>query len=208
MPPDNPPIAAEHSAIRARAEARAKDEGVAFRGFLRPTEAWALFKAGEIALVDTRTLAERDLVGYVPGSIVIEWYDYPAKKRNDRFLEQLREKVEPDRPVAFLCRSGVRSKHAATLAAAERLRLRVRCPQWLRGRQERVRTAHRQRLARRRACRGGRTDADSGPTQGANVAAAHRVGRGSPRASRSRGRNIQRLRACRAAGSPRAVLTP
>ena len=27
-----------------------------------------------------------------------------------------RKKVEPDRPVAFLCRSGVRSKEAATLA--------------------------------------------------------------------------------------------
>ena len=118
MPPDTTAdTETGHSAIRARAEARAKDEGVAFRGFLRPAEAWALFKDGEIALVDTRTLAERDLVGYVPGSIVIEWYDYPAKKRNDRFLEQLREKVEPDRPVAFLCRSGVRSKHAATLAA-------------------------------------------------------------------------------------------
>ena len=103
--------------IRARAEARAKDEGVPFRGFLMPAETWALFKEGEIELVDTRTLAERDLIGYVPGSISIEWYDYPAKTRNERFLEQLREKVEPDRAVAFLCRSGVRSKHAATLAA-------------------------------------------------------------------------------------------
>ena len=118
MPPEDfADSAAELSTIRARAEARAKDGGVAFRGFLQPAEAWALFKAGEIALVDTRTLAERDLVGYVPGSIVIEWYDYPGKKRNDRFLEQLREKVEQDRPVAFLCRSGVRSKLAAALAA-------------------------------------------------------------------------------------------
>ena len=89
-----------------------------FRGLLTPVETWALFKQGEIALVDTRTLAERDLVGYVPGSIVIEWYDYPAKRRNERFLEQLREKVEADRPVAFLCRSGVRSNDAAKLAAA------------------------------------------------------------------------------------------
>ena len=115
MPPDD---AADRAAILARAQARAKDESASFRGLLTPVETWSLFKQGEIALVDTRTLAERDLVGYVPGSIVIEWYDYPAKRRNERFLEQLREKVEPDRPVAFLCRSGVRSKHAATLAAA------------------------------------------------------------------------------------------
>jgi rhodanese-related sulfurtransferase len=103
--------------IRARALARAKADGVAFRGFLTPAETWELFKNGEIVLVDTRTVAERDLIGYVPGSIAIEWYDYPAKKRNERFVEQLGEKVEPGRPVAFLCRSGVRSKQAATLAA-------------------------------------------------------------------------------------------
>jgi rhodanese-related sulfurtransferase len=114
MPPEG---SAELAAIRARAEARARDEGVPFRGFLLPSEAWTLFKQGEVALVDTRTLAERDLIGYVPGSIPIEWYDYPAKKPNGDFLAQLRNKVEPDRPVAFLCRSGVRSKQAATLAA-------------------------------------------------------------------------------------------
>ncbi|MEO8345496.1 MAG: rhodanese-like domain-containing protein [Betaproteobacteria bacterium] len=122
MPPESPSAqvagqAVDLDAIRASAEARARAEGVPFRGFLLPDEAWALFKEGEIVLVDTRTLAERDLIGYVPGSISIEWYDYPAKQRNARFLEQLREKVEPDRPVAFLCRSGVRSKHAAILAA-------------------------------------------------------------------------------------------
>ena len=114
MPPED---ATDRAAILARAEARAKQEGVAFRGLLMPAETWALFKKGEIELVDTRTLAERDLVGYVPGSILIEWYDYPAKKRNERFLQVLREKVETDRPVAFLCRSGVRSNDAAKLAA-------------------------------------------------------------------------------------------
>ena len=115
MPPDD---ASDRAEILARAEARAAQEGVGFRGNLMPAETWALFKSGEIELVDTRTLAERDLVGYVPGSILIEWYDYPAKKRNERFLEQLRAKVEADRPVAFLCRSGVRSKDAANLAVA------------------------------------------------------------------------------------------
>jgi rhodanese-related sulfurtransferase len=113
MPPEE---AADRDAILARAEARAKGEGVAFRGLLMPTETWALFKRGEIELIDTRTRAERDLVGYVPGSILIEWYDYPAKKRNEGFVDELRKKAEPDRPVAFLCRSGVRSKEAATLA--------------------------------------------------------------------------------------------
>src|SRR5258705_1184807 len=64
MPPED---TTDSAAILARAEARAKQEGVAFRGLLMPEETWALFKKGEIELVDTRTLAERDLVGYVPG---------------------------------------------------------------------------------------------------------------------------------------------
>jgi len=115
MPSEDAP---DRAAILARAEARAKHAGVSFRGVLMPVETWELFRNGEIELVDTRTLAERDLVGYVPGSILIEWYDYPAKKRNERFLEQLREKVETDRPVAFICRSGVRSGNAAALATA------------------------------------------------------------------------------------------
>ena len=114
MPPE---AAANIAAIRVRAEARAAEEGVPFRGFLAPTEAWALFSRGELVLVDTRTRAERDLIGYVPGSLHIEWYDYPDKKMNAQFLDQLRAQVEPDRTVAFLCRSGVRSKLAATLAA-------------------------------------------------------------------------------------------
>jgi len=113
MPSDE---TADREAILARAEARAREEGVAFRGSLMPTETWALFKSGEIELIDTRTRAERDLVGYVPGSILIEWYDYPAKKRNERFVDELKKKAEPDRPVAFLCRSGVRSRDAAALA--------------------------------------------------------------------------------------------
>jgi rhodanese-related sulfurtransferase len=114
MPPED---ANDRAAIFARAEARAQERGALFRGFLTPSDAWALFSRGELELIDTRTLAERDLIGYIPGSVHIEWYDYPAKQRNEHFLDQLRARVEPDRPVAFICRSGVRSKHAATLAA-------------------------------------------------------------------------------------------
>jgi rhodanese-related sulfurtransferase len=114
MPPEEP---GDRAAIIVRAEARAQERGMPFRGILTPSEAWALFSRGELELIDTRTLAERDLIGYVPGSVHIEWYNYPDKKRNEHFLDQLRSRVEPDRPVAFLCRAGVRSKHAATLAA-------------------------------------------------------------------------------------------
>ena len=97
------------SAIFAAAAARARASGAPMQGLLTPAEAWQLFAAGAIDLIDTRTLAERDLIGYVPGTEHIEWYDYPGKVRNEHFLDQLRARVEPDRPVAFLCRSGVRS---------------------------------------------------------------------------------------------------
>lgn len=113
-----PPEADDVDAILDAAATRAQQGGAPMAGLLLPGEAWALYKAGAIEIVDTRTLAERDLVGYVPGSLPIEWYDYPAKKRNEAFLDQLRARVPPDRPVAFLCRSGVRSHHAAALATA------------------------------------------------------------------------------------------
>jgi rhodanese-related sulfurtransferase len=106
------------ASIFATAQQRAKDANAPMAGLLTPREAWTLLEAAAIHLVDTRTHAERDLIGYVPGSKPIEWYDYPAKARNAHFLDQLRARVEPDRPVAFLCRSGVRSQHAAVLATA------------------------------------------------------------------------------------------
>ncbi len=104
------------TSIFAAAAQRAKDANAPMAGLLTPREAWTLLEAGAIDLVDTRTNAERDLIGYVPGSKPIEWYDYPAKTRNAKFLDELRGAVVGDRPVAFLCRSGVRSSHAAALA--------------------------------------------------------------------------------------------
>lgn len=111
----------EHRALDAiftEAAHRARERQAPLQGLLTPRDAYALFAAGAIDIVDTRTAAERDLIGYVPGSIHVEWYDYPAKARNPHFLDQLASRVEPDRPVAFLCRSGVRSHHAAALATS------------------------------------------------------------------------------------------
>lgn len=114
MPPETDAV----DAILEAAAMRAQQGGAPMAGLLLPAEAWTLYKAGAIDIIDTRTLAERDLIGYVPGSLPIEWYDYPAKKRNEAFLDQLRARIPADRPVAFLCRSGVRSHHAAALATA------------------------------------------------------------------------------------------
>ena len=110
-------MAVDVAAVLAAAAARAREKNLGYAGALTPAEAAALFEAGALHIVDTRTRAERDLIGYVPGSIPIEWYDYPGKARNAGFIDELREAAEPGAPVAFLCRSGVRSNLAAALAA-------------------------------------------------------------------------------------------
>ena len=97
----------------------AKERGLKMRlpyaGALLPDEAHALMQKGA-KLVDVRTDAELHYVGSVPGSEAIEWNTYPEGQRNPAFLEQLAEVVRKDEPVMFLCRSGVRSHHAAIAA--------------------------------------------------------------------------------------------
>ncbi|MEW6689744.1 MAG: rhodanese-like domain-containing protein [Pseudomonadota bacterium] len=101
--------------IKQRARERAQSLKLPYAGALLPAEAHALMQAGA-RLVDVRTRAELDYVGRVPGSEAIQWNTYPEGQRNPAFLEQLAEAVKKDEPVMFLCRSGVRSHHAAAVA--------------------------------------------------------------------------------------------
>lgn len=103
--------------IRKRAKERGRKLKLPYAGALLPAEAYALMQTGA-KLVDVRTDAELHYVGSVPGSEAIEWNTYPEGQRNPAFLEQLAEAARKDEPVMFLCRSGVRSHHAA-IAAAE-----------------------------------------------------------------------------------------
>jgi rhodanese-related sulfurtransferase len=101
--------------IKQRARERAEKLGLPYAGALLPGEAYALMQKGA-KLVDVRTRAELHFVGSVPGSDTIEWNTYPEGHRNPAFLEELAEAVPTDQPVMFLCRSGVRSHHAAIVA--------------------------------------------------------------------------------------------
>ena len=103
--------------IRKQARERGQKLKLPYAGALLPAEAHALMENGA-KLVDVRTDAELHYVGSVPGSTAIEWNTYPEGQRNPAFLEQLEEAVRKDEPVMFLCRSGVRSHHAA-IAATE-----------------------------------------------------------------------------------------
>ena len=103
--------------IRKKARARGQQLKLPYAGALLPAEAHALMQEGA-KLVDVRTEAELHYVGSVPGSEAIEWNTFPEGQRNPAFLEQLAQAVRKDEPVMFLCRSGVRSHHAA-IAATE-----------------------------------------------------------------------------------------
>ena len=99
------------------AQARAHELGLPYAGALTPREAFDIWQLAPGAkLVDVRTRAEWDWVGRVPGAEEIEWVSYPSNQPNSHFLAQLKHSVDRESLVMFLCRSGVRSHHAASLA--------------------------------------------------------------------------------------------
>ena len=89
-----------------------------------PRQAYDVLVADPRArLVDVRTDAEWSYVGLpeLPGAapLLIAWQLFPSGQVNGRFMDQLHAAgVEADAPVYFLCRSGVRSVAAASLAGA------------------------------------------------------------------------------------------
>jgi len=106
------------SEIIAGAAARGSSKKLSYQGELLPAEAHELLQKVPIAkLVDVRNRAELDYVGRIPGAVEIEWESYPDGKLNPHFVEQLREQVDPESVVMFICRSGNRSHHAASAAA-------------------------------------------------------------------------------------------
>ncbi|HEY8101724.1 MAG TPA: rhodanese-like domain-containing protein [Burkholderiaceae bacterium] len=107
--------------IFAIAQQRAQENHFPYAGAVTPQEAYALLQAdNKIKLVDVRTNAERDWVGKVSipenQHVAIQWNVYPGGTPNPEFLAQLKQFAEKNTALLFLCRSGVRSRHAAKLA--------------------------------------------------------------------------------------------
>jgi rhodanese-related sulfurtransferase len=103
-------------------EARTRAPGQPYAGAVTPHEAYALLQADpKVKLVDVRTSAERDWVGRVAvpeaQHASVQWSLYPGGVPNPDFMGQLAA-VAPakDDVLLFLCRSGVRSRHAARVA--------------------------------------------------------------------------------------------
>ena len=104
--------------ILDRAAARGRAEGVAYAGLVTPAEAWALQQARAAAIVDVRTRPEWEYVGRVRDSVLVEWRRYGESVPNGSFLAQLGGHFDREATLLFLCRSAVRSHHAAACAAA------------------------------------------------------------------------------------------
>lgn len=108
--------------ILATARTRGQARQVPYAGIVTPQEAHALVRSDPaVKLVDVRTNAERDWVGTVviPDTqhAWIQWNLYPSGTPNPDFLAQLSQIATTDQVLLFLCRSGVRSRHAAKLAS-------------------------------------------------------------------------------------------
>lgn len=110
--------------ILAIARQRGLEKQLPYAGAVTPAEAYALIMTdAAIKIVDVRTDAERDWIGTVnvpeERHAEIQWSFYPSGKGNPDFMAQLNAVADTETVVLFLCRSGVRSRHAAKLATEQ-----------------------------------------------------------------------------------------
>ena len=87
-----------------------------YAGEITPQQAHEWMEAGDAVLVDVRTDAEREWVGYVPGAAAVAWKQWPGMAMNADFDAQMRAAVPEGTWAVLLCRSGVRSIAAARRA--------------------------------------------------------------------------------------------
>lgn len=107
--------------ILEQARERSRQGSLPYAGAVTPQEAFTLLQEDpSVQLVDVRTNAERDWVGRVAipkgQHAWVQWNLYPGGSPNPDFLKQLDQVASKDNILLFLCRSGVRSRHAAKLA--------------------------------------------------------------------------------------------
>ena len=99
-------------------EQKALHEPVAAEGYagdVSPQLAHAWAQAEQAVLVDVRTDAEREWVGFVPYAVNVAWKQWPGMAMNPNFDDAIREAASGYKLV-LLCRSGVRSIAAAKRA--------------------------------------------------------------------------------------------
>ncbi|MGB3071673.1 MAG: MBL fold metallo-hydrolase [Ottowia sp.] len=87
-----------------------------YAGDITPQTAYEWMSTGEAVLVDVRTDAEREWVGFVPGAVPAAWKQWPGMALNPDFDSTVKAAAEGGKTLALLCRSGVRSVAAAKRA--------------------------------------------------------------------------------------------
>jgi rhodanese-related sulfurtransferase len=87
-----------------------------YAGDVSPQLAWAWVQAGDAVLVDVRTDAEREWVGFVPGATPLAWKQWPGMALNATFDTGVAQAAAGGQKLVLLCRSGVRSIAAAKRA--------------------------------------------------------------------------------------------
>jgi sulfur dioxygenase len=103
-----------------RHDAQAVDQPRTAQGYagdVSPQLAWHWVQAGEAVLVDVRSDAEREWVGFVPEAKAIAWKQWPGMAMNPSFDAAIQAAVPAGSKAVLLCRSGVRSIAAARRAA-------------------------------------------------------------------------------------------
>jgi sulfur dioxygenase len=88
-----------------------------YAGNVSPELAFQWWQAGLAVLIDVRTDAEREWVGFVPGAVALAWKQWPGMAMNPTFDQNLQAAVPAGMKALMLCRSGVRSVAAARRAA-------------------------------------------------------------------------------------------
>ena len=87
-----------------------------YAGDVTPQLAQAWVQSGEAVLVDVRSDAEREWVGFVPGAVPLAWKQWPGMAMNPQFDAGLQAALAGGKKAVLLCRSGVRSVAAAKRA--------------------------------------------------------------------------------------------
>ena len=87
-----------------------------YAGDISAQLAFQWWQAGEAVLVDVRTDAEREWVGFVPGCVAVPWKQWPDMTPNPAFDTELANALASKKVALMLCRSGVRSAAAARRA--------------------------------------------------------------------------------------------
>jgi sulfur dioxygenase len=88
-----------------------------YAGDITPQLAYQWWRNGEAVLVDVRSDAEREYVGFVPDAVALAWKQWPGMVPNPSFDEGIKAAVPPGKKALLFCRSGHRSISAAKRAA-------------------------------------------------------------------------------------------